>query len=124
MLDLKKCEFMLDHLLEPEPGTIVAVTNFGCFVELDAYPVEGLLKPESFPDDRYFYLEDEMAWVGARKRQYFTIGDRVRVECTNVSLRRREIDFALLERLPRAAGAPAPPQVRRTQGGTRRVRRR
>ncbi len=101
MLDLKKCEFMLDHLLEPEPGTIVSVTNFGCFVELDAYDRGSALKPDSLTDDRYFYLEDELAWVGARKRQYFTIGDRLRVECTNVSLRRREIDFALLERLPR-----------------------
>ncbi|MCX8073016.1 MAG: ribonuclease R [Candidatus Binatia bacterium] len=106
MLDLKKCEFMFDHLLEPEPGTIVSVTNFGCFVELDAYPIEGLLKPESFPDDRYFYHDEQLAWVGARRRQRFTIGDRVRVECTNVSLRRREIDFAFLERLP-AAGSEA-----------------
>ena len=114
MLDLKKCEFMLDHLLEPEPGTIVSVTNFGCFVELDAYPIEGLLKPESFPDDRYFYVEEQQAWVGARRRQHFTIGDRVRVECTNVSLRRREIDFALLERLPRLVreGTPSAEELR------------
>jgi ribonuclease R len=118
MLDLKKCEFMFDHLLEPEPGTIVSVTNFGCFVELDAYPIEGLLKPESFPEDRYYYHEEEQAWIGARRRQRFTIGDRVRVECTNVSLRRREIDFALLERLSPAeatsstAPAASPQQQR------------
>lgn len=115
MLDLKKCEFMFDHLLEPEPGTIVSVTNFGCFVELDAYPIEGLLKPESLPDDRYYYDEQRQAWVGARRRQQFTIGDRVRVECTNVSLRRREIDFALLERLPPAGGKVAQGRPRRNR---------
>ncbi len=119
MLDLKKCEFMFDHLLEPEPGTIVSVTNFGCFVELDAYPIEGLLKPESFPDDRYYYDEEQQAWIGARRRQYFTIGDRVRVECTNVSLRRREIDFALLERLPPAEGKTRTVAIAETSGKKR-----
>ncbi|GIW45240.1 MAG: ribonuclease R [Candidatus Binatia bacterium] len=121
MLDLKKCEFMFDHLLEPEPGTIVSVTNFGCFVELDAYPIEGLLKPESFPGDRYYYHEEDQAWIGARRRQRFTIGDRVRVECTNVSLRRREIDFALLERLP-PAGSKAAETVAEEPTGRRRLR--
>lgn len=122
MLDLKKCEFMLDHLLEPELGTIVSVTNFGCFVELDAYPIEGLLKPESFPDDRYFYVEEQQAWIGARRRQHFSIGDRLRVECTNVSLRRREIDFALVERLPRLVreGAPSAEALRPEQRRPRR----
>ena len=42
MLDLKKAEFMLSHLLEPQPGTIVSVVSFGLFVELDAFPIEGL----------------------------------------------------------------------------------
>ncbi len=122
MLDLKKCEFMFDHLLEPELGTIVSVTNFGAFVELDAYPIEGLLRPESFPEDRYYYDEEQQAWIGARRRTLFTIGDRVRVECTNVSLRRREIDFALLEKLSPAAGKAGAGGIVEVSTGKRRRR--
>jgi len=90
---------MLDHLLEPEPGTIVSVTNFGFFVELDAYPIEGLVRLDDLTDDRYTFIEPERALKGARTGQRFRLGDRVRVEAINVNLRRREIDFALLERL-------------------------
>ena len=99
MLDLKKAEFMLEHLLEPEPGTIVSVVPFGFFVELDKYPVEGLVRVDDLRDDRYRYLENERVLKGVRKRQRFRLGDRVLVEATNVSLPRRQIDFALLERI-------------------------
>jgi len=99
MLDLKKAEFMLDHLLEPEPGTIVSVLPFGFFVELDKYPIEGLVRIDDLRDDRYRHIERERALVGVRKRQRLRLGDRVLVEATNVSLPRRQIDLALLKRL-------------------------
>lgn len=100
MLDLKKAEFMLGHLLEPQPATIVSVTKFGLFLELDAYPVEGLLRREALPGDRYSLIEGEHVLKGARSRQRLRLGDRLMVEATNVSLRRREIEFAMLERIP------------------------
>ena len=99
MVDLKKCEFMMEHLLEPEPGAVVSVTAAGLFVELDAFPVEGLLRIDDLPGDRWQYLEEERALKGMRTRQRFRLGDRVVVEATNVSLRRRQIDFTLVRRL-------------------------
>ena len=105
MLDLKKAEFMLEHLLEPEPGTIVSVLAFGFFVELDAYPIEGLVRADALSDDRYYFIEEEHALKGMQTGKRFRLGDRVLVEATNVSLRRREIDFAVLERLGATVGA-------------------
>jgi hypothetical protein len=61
----------------------VAVVRFGAFVELDAYPIEGLVRAEQRPGDR----------------RPFRIGERVLVEATEVSLQRRQIDLRLLERL-------------------------
>jgi ribonuclease R len=97
MLDLRKAEFMLGHLLEPARGTVVSVVRFGIFVELDAYPVEGLVRSEE----------------GAHDRRRYRIGERVVVEATAVSLGRRQIDFRLLERLdgterPRSPKVPTP----------------
>lgn len=104
MADLKKAEFMRDHLREPGPGTIVSVTPFGFYVELDAYPVEGLVRLDAL-DDSYEFVESERALYGARRRQRFRLGDRVEVEAIDVSLRRRTIDFALVGRLGRTVQA-------------------
>jgi len=103
MLDLKKCEFMLEHLLEPEPGTVVSVTKVGLFVELDAYPIEGLLRVDNLGADRWSFIEKERALKGLRTRQRWRLGDRLIVEATEVSLRRRHIDFALVRRIPAEA---------------------
>jgi ribonuclease R len=99
MVDLKKCEFMLDHLLEPEPASVVSITAAGLFVELDAYPIEGLVRIDDLPGDRWVFLEDERALKGLRTRRRYRLGDRVVVEATNVSMRRREIDFGMIEGL-------------------------
>lgn len=100
MVDLKKAEFMREHLHEPGPGTIVSVTSFGFYVELDAWPLEGLVRLNTL-EDFYEYVEAERALRGRRKGQRFRLGDRVEVEAVDVSLRRRTIDFALRRRLPR-----------------------
>lgn len=103
MADLKKAEFMLNHLLEPEEGTIISVQPFGFFVELDAFPVEGLVKVDTLGDDYYEHVEEDHALVGRNSGRRFSLGDRVLIECQNVSMKRRQIDFTLLEHI-----APAP----------------
>lgn len=100
MLDLKKAEFMREHLHETGPGTIVSVTSFGFYVELDAWPVEGLVRLDTL-DDFYEYVEAERSLHARRKGRRFRLGDRVEVEVADVSLRRRTVDFALRRRLPR-----------------------
>jgi ribonuclease R len=115
MLDLKKCEFMLAHLLEPEPASVVSVTGAGLFVELDAYPVEGLVRADDIPDDRWYFIEEERALKGMRTRQRYRLGDRVMVEATNVSLRRRQIDFAIIKRLPGPRLSAAVEPLRRSK---------
>ena len=82
MLDLKKCEFMLGHLLEPELATVVSVTKAGLFVELDAYPIEGLVRADGIPGDRWYFIEAERALKGMRTRQRYRLGDRMVVEAT------------------------------------------
>jgi len=118
MLDLKKAEFMLEHLLEPEPATIVAVAPFGFFVELEPYPVEGLVRTEVLPAGTTFD-ERAQALVVSRTGKRFRLGDRVVVEATDVSLARRQVTFALVDRL--TAGDPPEEKV----GGvdTRRTKR-
>src|SRR3970282_978978 len=77
MIDLRKAEFMLGHLLEPEEGTIVAVAAFGFVVGLDADPVEGVVRVESVGEERFFYSDEDQSLTGQRSGLRFSIGDRV-----------------------------------------------
>jgi ribonuclease R len=123
MLDLKKCEFMLGHLLEPELATVVSVTKAGLFVELDAYPIEGLVRADGIPGDRWYFIEAERALKGMRTRQRYRLGDRMVVEATDVSLRRRRIDFAIVKRLamPAMPTRSASPTARSPRARRRRA---
>ena len=99
MLDLKKAEFMLDHLLEPEPAVVVSVAKYGLFVELEAAPIEGLLPVSALPG-RYRYDPASQALIASeRSGSRFRLGDRLSVEAVSVSLRRRQVTFSFLERL-------------------------
>lgn len=112
MVDLKKAEFMLGHLLEEEEGTIVSVTSFGFFVELDAYPVEGLVHVESLGEEDLFFDDVQRVLGNPRSGLSFRLGDRVRVMATNVSLQKRQINFELIERLSQAITGGAPLNLR------------
>jgi ribonuclease R len=117
MVDLKKAEFMLGHLHEPGMATIVSTAKFGFFVELDDYPVEGLVPIEDLPG-LWRFDERSHALYAPRSGRRFRLGDRVRVEAVQASVARRQVTFALVEgpgaaeRAPRASGhrrSPRPP---------------
>jgi ribonuclease R len=47
MVDLKKAQFMMDKIGEEFGGVVVSLANFGFFVELENFFVEGLVKLSS-----------------------------------------------------------------------------
>ncbi len=97
MQDLKRAEFMLQHMNEPEPATVVSVASFGFFVELDAYPVEGVVRIQDVEDDFYELIDSGAAFQGINTHRVIAVGDRVVVEASDVSLQRREVSFRLVE---------------------------
>jgi ribonuclease R len=101
-IDLKKVEFMQQHVGEVFEGTISGVTSFGLFVLLDRYFVEGLIHMSSLEDDYYVFLEEQFALVGEHKRRRFRLGDRLRVQVASVNMERRQIDFALEAQLEKS----------------------
>jgi ribonuclease R len=101
-IELKKVEFMQRHLGDEFSGTISGVAQFGCFVLLDDFYVEGLVHVSSLEDDYYDFREEQYALVGEHSGQLFRLGDRVRVQVSAVNIEERKIDFVLLEHLDRA----------------------
>ena len=93
MVDLKKAQFMMDKLGEEFTGVITSLANFGFFVELDAYFVEGLVRLSTLTDDDYHYYEKEYVIKGSRHGRKFRLGDSVRIKVVRINAFRSEIDF-------------------------------
>lgn len=97
LVNLKKCQFMVEKVGETLSGMVTSVQAFGFFVELREVLVEGLVHVSSLEDDFYQYDEERHQLVGAHRRRIFTIGTPVEVRVHKVNLERREIDFRLAE---------------------------
>jgi ribonuclease R len=97
MVELKKAQFMMNKMGEEFGGFINSLANFGFFVELDDYFVEGLVKLSSLTDDEYDYYEKEYVVKGRRFGRKFRLGDNVRVKVVRINAFRSEIDFALVQ---------------------------
>lgn len=92
--DLWKAYLMKDKIGEVFDATISSVTNFGIFVALEN-TVEGLIRIDELPDDTYLYMEKSLKLKGVG--HMYSLGDKVKVVLTNVSLQSRNIDFKLVE---------------------------
>lgn len=95
-VDMKKVEYMLQHLGDTFPGIISGITQFGIFVELENL-VEGLIRIATIEDDYYEYNEAPPSLLGVRTGRRFRIGDPIQVQVARVSVDDRQIDFALVK---------------------------
>ncbi len=101
VVDYWRARFMLDKVGEEYEGIVSGVTEFGVFVELLEFFVEGMIRVNEISSD-YFILSDAgHALVGKKSGLSFSIGDRMRVAVESVNLSEGRIDFRLVEKLPR-----------------------
>ena len=95
MVDLKKAQFMTDKIGQEHTGVITDLTNFGFFVELDRWFVEGLVSLKSLEDDYYRYYDTAHLIKGQNHGRSFRMGDPVTVKVVRVKVFQGEIDFEL-----------------------------
>ena len=93
--DWLKCEFMLDHVGDSFDGVIASVTNFGFFVRLPEFHIDGLVHISSLESDYYRYDEVKQHLIGERSGTIFRLGDQLEVKVAAVNLDERKIDFIL-----------------------------
>jgi ribonuclease R len=111
--------FMKDKVGETFEGVVSAVVEFGFFVELRPWFVEGLVKAEDL--GAALELDPvQHALVDVTTGRTFRVGDEVKVEVANVSTERRRIDLRLIALAgEKERGAAAP---ERTRPGAARTR--
>lgn len=90
--DMKKAEYMEEHIGETYDAKIVSIISSGFFVVLEN-TIEGLVSIKDLKDDRYYYNEEKGYLVGARYNRIYKIGDKLKVVCTYANKQDREINF-------------------------------
>jgi ribonuclease R len=107
------------HVGDEFEGIVTGVTNFGVFVQLPRYLVEGLLRFSDLPDDWWEVDSAAGCVIGQRTRRRLKIGDRLRVTIAAIDLADRELDLALAEEpadsKPRASHRPQTCKRRRAR---------
>jgi len=110
VIDWLKCEYIEQHIGDSFDGTIVTVTNFGLFVELDDIHIEGLVHVTALRNDYYHFNEVAHSLSGERTGESFQMGDRVHVQVSNVDMENHKIDLQLLDVIQSNRTAAAVPQ--------------
>ncbi|MCF2949317.1 ribonuclease R [Paraglaciecola aquimarina] len=93
--DWLKCEFMLDHVGDVFEGVIASVTNFGFFVRLGEFHIDGLVHITSLDNDYFRYDEVKQYLIGESSGVIYRLGDPMEVKVASVNLDERKIDFLL-----------------------------
>ncbi|EOA06955.1 Ribonuclease R [Mycoplasma yeatsii 13926] len=93
---IKACmaEFMADKVNSTYTGTIAAVLKFGMFVQLDNM-VEGLVHISNM-DNNLVYDEENKILIKP-DNTYYRMGQKVKVKLINADVKKRAIDFVLVQ---------------------------
>lgn len=131
---VKVLRFLNDRVGDTLKGVITGVTDFGLFVQLDKYGIEGLVHREDLPDDWWTVLPESGSLVGEKTGQRFSIGDSAEVTIVRIDVPSRNLDLHLDRRTSRAGRAmrktsrrgnrPAAKPRRKAKSGNTRQRRR
>ena len=98
---LKKLEYFQDQAASRRPkesfrAQILEVRNYGLFIELPDFLMNGLIHVSSLDGD-FFVLDAPRArLVGRRSRRAFQVGDEVQVQVARVDFFKQQVDFQLV----------------------------
>jgi ribonuclease R len=90
-----KCEYIAPRVGETFEGIVMGVTEFGLFVELKGFYVQGLLHISELGSDYFQYQPQSLALVGERSGRRFTLGDELTVILTDVVPEEGKLDLRL-----------------------------
>ena len=92
-----KCEFLADRLGEKFAAVVAGVTEFGLFLELTGFYIQGLVHVSALGGDYYHYRPEAMSLVGESSGARFTLGDELEVRLVAVQPELQRLDLALAD---------------------------
>jgi ribonuclease R len=99
-MDWLKCEFMQERVGEEFDVLVTGVVDFGLFVQIPAYQIDGLVHVSALGGDYFRRDPVHKRLVGERSGRVYRLSDPLRVRLIRVSLEDRKIDFELADQPP------------------------
>ncbi|MBK4775731.1 ribonuclease R [Candidatus Pantoea edessiphila] len=94
--DWLKCDFMKKRIGKIFDGIVFSVTNFGLFVRLNEFFIEGLIHISTLKKDYYKLDIISQRLIGQSSGNIYRLGDAVKVHILAVNMNDRRIDFTLI----------------------------
>jgi ribonuclease R len=105
---VKILELLTERVGEIFPGVVTGITNFGIFIQLTTWLIDGLNRYENLMDDWWEVNEKAGVARGQRTGQRIGIGDVAKARIVRVDVARRELDLRIEEIVGRARAGTAP----------------
>ena len=94
---VKILELLKDHIGEQFMGVVTGITNFGIFIQISEYLIDGLIRYEDLMDDWWDVDERSGLVRGQRTGQKIGIGELVKAIIVSVDVPRRELKLAIAQ---------------------------
>ncbi|MBP5518512.1 MAG: ribonuclease R [Bacteroidales bacterium] len=92
----KMAEYMKERVGQEFDGTIISVTEWGMYVQMEPTRIEGMVPLRDLSDDFYEFDEKTFSVYGKSTGRHFTLGDKVKVKVVRASLEQKTIDLQLI----------------------------
>ncbi len=93
---MKVLHLLKDHIGEEFPAVVTGMTQFGMFIQIQKYLVDGLAKFEDLGRDRWIVDERTGTVKGQRTGKRVGVGDRCTVRIVRVDDIRRQLDLVIV----------------------------
>ena len=95
IIKIKLLRYLQEHADEVFEAVVTGVMEYGVFLRLEDYAVEGLVKVQDIKDDFYRYDEKRGALVGTRTKRTFELGQPQKVTVAHIDMAQRRLDLLL-----------------------------
>jgi ribonuclease R len=96
IIKLKLLRHLEEHADKVMKGVITGVQEYGLFVQIDEFLLDGLVHIRTLTDDFYKLDRKRISLIGTRTGKVYSFGDVVKVKITNIDLLKREVDFMIV----------------------------
>jgi ribonuclease R len=121
---IKVLELLQNRIGDEFMGVVTGITNFGIFIQIQEYLIDGLIRYEQLMDDWWAVDERSGKVRGERTGRTIGIGDVVKSIVVSVDLPRRELNLAISEFLSREGAGDQKPEKKDKRKDHREPRRR
>ncbi len=95
-IKILQIKFLEKHTGEIFQGIISGVTEYGLYIEITNYLIEGMVRLKELHDDYYILDEKNYRLIGRHRKKVYRLGDKVKVKVLKLDKEKKWIDFQII----------------------------